>query len=213
MNATSNTVPFAWQDKRCLRMIREKCEEYRTALAVYYALTVIASDQEKNEFHTTHAWIAQMAGLSERTVRRRLEDLKRVGIIRISTPRLKAPSTYTLLAIGHDGRTLGNEVRTLGQGMGTSVAGIRIKGNNNNNGEASRSEITLEWLKGFSGDPGYKGIDIEVELSRAKRWCVEHPGRKLTRRFFLGWLNRCRPTLPEVPAKRLTEDQILKEAL
>jgi hypothetical protein len=110
----SKCTPFCWQDKRALRIIREQSEDYGTALAVYVALSVVASDLQRDQFETTHSWLAQIAGLSERTIRRRLEDLKRIGLVTISTPKLKAPSTYTLLTIGHDGRTIGHQVRTIG---------------------------------------------------------------------------------------------------
>lgn len=108
------STPFAWQDKRVLRIIREQAEEYSSAVGVYVALTVAASDLEKTEFQTTHAWLAQLSGLGERTVKRRIADLKRIGVISVTTPRLKAPCTYRLLGIASDARTIGHHDRTLG---------------------------------------------------------------------------------------------------
>jgi hypothetical protein len=89
-------VAWAWQDKAALRKIREKCENYGTALAVYTTLTVAASDAQSDTFTATHARLAQLSGFDARTVRRRLQDLQGIGLIEITTPRLKAPCAYKL---------------------------------------------------------------------------------------------------------------------
>lgn len=112
----SDTPPFAWQDKRVLRLIREQIEHYGTALSVYNALAVAASDAGKHEFQTTHAWLSQLCGFCERTVRSRLADLQRIGAITIGTPTLKAPSTYRLMSIGSGYQTFGTSCRTFGKG-------------------------------------------------------------------------------------------------
>lgn len=96
MNAERRTVPFCWQDKRTLRKIREQCPRYVSALAVYHALTEVASDKQSDEFTTTHDWLAQLCGYGRRTVLRRLPDLERIGVVQISTPAMKAPCTYRL---------------------------------------------------------------------------------------------------------------------
>jgi predicted transcriptional regulator len=124
---TIKGVPFAWQDKRILRRIREEVEDYPSATLVYLALTIAASDTGSDEFKTTQSWLAQLSGVTDRTVRRRLLDLQQLGLIEVSTPRLRAPSTYRLLAIGHSGRTIGHQFRTIGHGEGTSVSTIRRK--------------------------------------------------------------------------------------
>jgi hypothetical protein len=88
---------FCWQDKATLRRIRESCENYHSALGVYMALTVVASDKEADTFETTHEWLGQLSGYDRRTVIRRLRDLQQIGVVKVSTPRLKAPSTYQLI--------------------------------------------------------------------------------------------------------------------
>jgi len=93
--------PFAWQDKRVLRQIRERIEDYGTALAVYAALSIVASDNQTERFPTTHQWLSQLSGFSVATVKRRLEDLQRIGAVHIVTPKFKAPAKYTLLAFVH----------------------------------------------------------------------------------------------------------------
>ena len=106
--------PFAWQDKRVLKKIREEFEDYGSALLTYLALSVAASDKQSEEFQTTHSWLGTLAGLSEKTVRLRLRELQRIGAVRITTPALRAPCTYRLLPFGTDNRTNGNHYRTFG---------------------------------------------------------------------------------------------------
>lgn len=95
-------APFCWQHKVALRKIREAFDAEKTvasALAVYLALTEIASDDETEEFQTTHAWIANKSGVSPRTVQDRLTGLAEIGVVKIHTPALKSPSTYRLLSV------------------------------------------------------------------------------------------------------------------
>lgn len=133
-NTKSKSTPFAWQDKRVLKKIRDGVEDYGTALAVYTALTIAASDKQSAEFATTHGWLAMASGVATRTVKRRLADLKRIGVVEIVTPSLRAPCTYKLLAsdgtlrtLGHGGPALGNGGPAIGHGTGPSVAQIRRK--------------------------------------------------------------------------------------
>lgn len=94
--------PFCWQPKAALRKIRESFDAEKTvasAIGTYGALTEIASDMQTEIFTTTHGWIAQKSGLSPRTVQARLAGLVEIGLVEISTPILKAPSTYKLLSV------------------------------------------------------------------------------------------------------------------
>ena len=94
--------PFCWQSKPARQKIRDAFDDEKnvsSALGVYDALTEIASDQESETFQTTHAWIAQKSGFSPRTVQDRLRGLADIGLVKISTPALKCPSTYTILAV------------------------------------------------------------------------------------------------------------------
>ena len=117
--------PFCWQDKRWLGLIRKETEDYASGLSVYLALTELASDNESDSFKATHAWLAKLSGLSEKTIRRRLRDLKRIRAVKVFTPPMKAPCTYTLLPFGHGDRTLSHGDRTFGHGEGVSVTDIR----------------------------------------------------------------------------------------
>jgi predicted DsbA family dithiol-disulfide isomerase len=89
-------VAWCWAGKAELRKIRQECANYASALAVYHALSEIASDKESDEFQTTQEWLAQLSGFKARTIRRRLKDLQEIGVVQIQTPKLKAPSTYRL---------------------------------------------------------------------------------------------------------------------
>jgi hypothetical protein len=124
-SAAGKQEPFAWCSKLMLRRIREQIEEYSSALSVYVALCWVASDKERDEFVTTHGYLAQLSGCSEKTVRRRLADLTNAKVVHIETPAMKAPCTYRLLSFGHGYRTLGNGVRTFGHGDGVTVTDIR----------------------------------------------------------------------------------------
>lgn len=99
---TIKAAPFCWQHKPALRKIREAFDAEKTvasAIVVYVALTEIASDEKSEEFQTTHAWISQKSGVSPRTVQDRLTGLAEIGLVVISTPALKTPSTYRLLNV------------------------------------------------------------------------------------------------------------------
>lgn len=52
----------------------------------------------------------------------------------------------------------------------------------------------------------YPTIDIDQELRNMDAWLAEHPNRRKTRRFIIGWLNRNADTLPKQPEREATED-------
>ena len=118
VKSSGTNPPFAWQDKRVLRKIRDSFDSANTiasALGTYNALTVVASDKQVEEFQTTHAWLAGLSGFSERTIRERVADLARLGFVAVSTPALRAPSTYQLLPFGEGCLTSGNGCRAFGK--------------------------------------------------------------------------------------------------
>jgi len=119
---------FCWQDKGVLKCIRQQIEDCSSALCVYLALTIVASDNgSENPFTTTHRYIAELSGVTDRTVRRRLADLVRIGVIKVTTPPLKAACTYHLLPFGHHVRTKGHHDRTIGHGEASSVSYYKKK--------------------------------------------------------------------------------------
>jgi hypothetical protein len=102
-NTRSTTgIAWCWQDKKAFKKIREGFDRTNTvssALVVYVALTEIASDKESPTFETTHGYVAQRSGCSLRTVFSRLKELQEIGLIKIETPALRAPSTITVLPV------------------------------------------------------------------------------------------------------------------
>jgi len=114
--------PFCWQSKAALRLIREAFDGENTvpsALAIYVALTEIASDKQSETFQTTHSWIAALSGWSSRTVRARLKALQEIKLIEIITPDPRFANTYRLLSRGNGFRPGGN--RCLPGGDGTKI--------------------------------------------------------------------------------------------
>jgi hypothetical protein len=93
-------TPFCWQWKPARRRIRQALDGANTVasgLAVYDALTEIASDKGQLSFETTHSFISLLSGVKVSCVKSRLADLAELGLVKVSTPKLRAPSTYTLL--------------------------------------------------------------------------------------------------------------------
>lgn len=64
---------------------------------VYVALTEIASNLQTEQFIVRQEQIAKLSGLSIRTVFVRLNDLQCLKLLTVTTPKMKAASTYTLL--------------------------------------------------------------------------------------------------------------------
>ncbi|HOX57127.1 MAG TPA: hypothetical protein P5205_08275 [Candidatus Paceibacterota bacterium] len=186
---------FVWADKSILRRIREEVEDYGSALCIYFALCCVASDTERDQFQTTHQWLAHLAGVSVPTVKRRLADLQAAKAVEVQTPAMKAPCAYRLLAPQGHTRTLVQHDLTLAHGTGRAASYIR-----NNSAAADRktkqqAQLPEAWVAELQDDPAYRQLSVAVELAKARRWCeVNH--RQCTRRFFVSWLNRCRPASP-----------------
>ena len=52
-----------------------------------------------------------------------------------------------------------------------------------------------QFIRNLKSDKTYKEIDIDRELGKMKAWQSTHPGRRLTRRFIVNWLNRTEPSI------------------
>ncbi len=53
--------------------------------------------------------------------------------------------------------------------------------------------VDAEYVAELQSNPAFSGKDVAHELNKAKAWISAHPGRKLSRKFFLGWVDRARP--------------------
>jgi uncharacterized protein YdaU (DUF1376 family) len=51
----------------------------------------------------------------------------------------------------------------------------------------------------------YPTTDVDDELRKMDSWIANNPGRRKTRKFIIGWLNRCQPELPPEPAQPAKE--------
>ena len=103
--------PFCYQTKAALRLIRDYFDatgNVSTALAVYVALSEIASDEQSDVFDTTTGHIAKYAGLSARTAGPIVTSLAALGLVNIKQntvpgfipdSRIKAPKTYQVLSL------------------------------------------------------------------------------------------------------------------
>lgn len=101
-NRSVKDGPWCWQSKTARRRIREAFDSTNnvaTALAVYDALSEIASDDGAEQFTTTHAWIQRISGVGVTTIKGHISVFTDLGLIAVSTPALRAPSTYTLLEV------------------------------------------------------------------------------------------------------------------
>ncbi len=78
-------------------------------------------------------------------------------------------------------------------------------GNGNGNGKGKKGGIggktktskplpTIETLTEELG-PLYPGFDLPHEFKKMKAWLLANPGRKFTKRFVIGWLNRADPPI------------------
>jgi hypothetical protein len=115
----TDEAPFCWQARDALKLIRREFSDANTAtsaLAAYLALTEISSEEGAAVFKASQAELAERSGLKERTIRDRLTELVAAGVIEMSTPKVRAPATFTLLSIGDKRRTFGDNCRTSGNG-------------------------------------------------------------------------------------------------
>lgn len=47
-----------------------------------------------------------------------------------------------------------------------------------------------DYVKMLKASPKFKDLNIDVELSKAHSWILANPHRKLTKKFFMNWINR-----------------------
>lgn len=109
--------PFCWQSKAARRAIRDAFDasnNVTTALAVYDALSEVASDERSETFTTAHAWIARLSGVSVRTIQSHLRVFETLGLIHVEVPALRAPGTYRLLPFGSQSTASGSECLSFG---------------------------------------------------------------------------------------------------
>lgn len=156
---------------------------------------------------TGRAWcgaadIARRANLKPSNVPRATRELARLGellvehrqglhhcnvyqlsptlMARVSHPESLSPrSSASLTLKGHPSQDEGQTQGTLKNPDTTSDSPLRKSG--------SREE---EFFVSLQTNPAYRGLDLATEKLKAEAWISATPGRKLTRRFLVNWLNR-----------------------
>ena len=54
-----------------------------------------------------------------------------------------------------------------------------------------------EFIATIKKETAYQGIDIDREIGKMRTWLLANPGRQLTRRFMVNWLNKAKPMIVE----------------
>lgn len=104
-NHKQQRPPWCWQEKSALRMINDAdCFEGNggSALAVYTALTWIASDHQRDTFSVSRRHIAARAGLSVSTLKRILPKLQQLDLIAIQPRYIEGIQTGNEYTIRRD---------------------------------------------------------------------------------------------------------------
>ncbi len=196
-------TPFVWLPKEGLRKVEQTADDAPSAMLVYLALCRIACDEGAGTFSKPIAYVSKLAGVGRRTVERRLPDLERASLVKIQRAALRTSHTYTLEPFNQPHASQSRSVASQSRSVATRTPDS--KSHLEENPEKGRSvpattkprpdELSEAWLTGLQADLAYQRLSVAVELARAKRWC-ETNNRRCTRRFFVNWLNRCRPAPP-----------------
>jgi hypothetical protein len=206
----SGDGPFCWQSKAALRRIVDACEE-RTDLAlivsVYLVLTWIASDEQRERFTVAKSKIAQKAGVSYRKAAEAITHLEGLGLVTseenlVAGSKERGPNTYTLrtvcltsgtecLRLGTDAKTVpcrDSEKNLIEESFEESLKNVATAVPP----KAKRAPARLpdgEWIASLKQDSAYAGIDIDRELAKCRRWCLENR-KTFSRKRLTNWLNR-----------------------
>ncbi len=193
-----NCIPFCWQPKEAFRRIEQEAEldEAASAKLVYIALSRVASDEETRTFTKPISYLATLASVNRRTVERRLPLLERLNLVTVERSRLHASHRYTLATLSRNDATRRDPV-TVALIEDSTAAAPRN----------SNTEVSEAWLRELAAESPYRQLDIAAELAKARRWCLENR-RQVTRRFFVNWLNRCRPAKPGAREQEALRGQI-----
>jgi hypothetical protein len=140
--------PYCWQSKEALRRIREHLDGDSLlpfALIAYVALAENASNKGAEEFTTLQSHLARLAGgISVRTLQRVLPLLRETGVIDYTTPRLRGPITFRLLAVTPDRRNVAPDRQNVTPGkFAGRYARQADKRNNKEEEKEQKEESTL----------------------------------------------------------------------
>jgi hypothetical protein len=169
--------PFCWQSKRVLRFIRDSFDESNnvaSALAVYVSLTENASDHQSETFDSRIRDIAARAGVSYRTANDVLHRFETLGIIAIrrnaiGNTKQRAPSTYTLLALGNGCPTLGNSAVRALLPKEIEESPEELEKNMRTHSNRLETHLSAEWRSNYSSDE-LRIIDLYNQICVPRGW-------------------------------------------
>ncbi len=187
--------PFCWQTKEARRMIRDKFAESRnvtSALALYDAFTEIASDEQNATFTASVPYIANLAGMSDRTAGPLIEPFEELGLIlvkrnKVPGSKLKAPSTYTVLPFGNKRVTNTNKRASIRK----DTQQHSLPRSEESYEETTTTEVEAEQLIA-QFQPRYPHIDVRAEY---RHWFKKTTSNRIEPRSsgFQAFLNKWRP--------------------
>jgi hypothetical protein len=190
---------FCWQHKKVLTLIMEtfsESDQAASALAVYVAMTKLASDFGSETFTATKALIAHTAGVSVSTVQRLLKGFEQLGVVKIERRAIagafKAPNTYTLLAIGHHDASMSHGRRNLKTDRADTN---KEKKKKNDQGSSTRGAGSKQGAQSSSSfSLGYQNQPAQnhVKFKEFAAWC-RRMGGKPTESGFWEWLRGQKP--------------------
>jgi hypothetical protein len=164
IRSTTPEPPYCWQNKEARRLIRNKLDgdtHQKIALAVYDALTEIASNETRSTFTASQPHIGDLAGGYEvRSIQRVLPLLRELGVIHYVTPtgKLRGPLTYSILSVATSSR------------IDTTEASPPIESHSRSNKETT-TEVTTE-KKGMQEIP--PALDTQEFKSAWAEWLQHH---------------------------------------
>lgn len=192
-----------WIDKKVLHLYGRKIKA--SGIAVYNALSSFADSQTQQCF-PTHKGIAQLLGLSRRTVIRKIKLLEQLGLIRLK--RVKGRCFYFLL---EPGPGVTKEMQGCDKGDTTSVT----RGNTNNNQLTriiNNIDIGNKYFKGFKTYRAFKPETREellaLDLAEA---LYDMDGLPLylsyARKYPEGFLRQVLGKVLEIPSDRIKKSR------
>jgi hypothetical protein len=112
-------APYAWVSKVMLERVIESphVTERSSALSVYNALCVLSSDNESNTFEAPYGLIAHKCQLHKNTVKSRIPELEKAGVIVVTRRRVPGTKEYA----PHIYRLVSSRRQIKGRGKTASV--------------------------------------------------------------------------------------------
>ena len=185
--------PFCFQEKERLRTIRDVFENRSglksSAIALYVALTEIASDYQSNTFTVSQTAIANRAGLTDRTLRSILPVFQQLGYVTVQrnyVDGLERQSTYCL-----NREPLGKFCRTPGKEFQNHFPTSEEFPEQSPDDNAQQSS-SIPSLEEALRQPLWKKLARQYV-----RFCESRPGGSPTKKGWKTWASKQLPPKPK----------------